>query len=109
MVTYAKISPKSGEPQRYSWGTQKKNKNKNKKKQTHIPLLTALTMAEGKMVNLKLNLFPNDFDISHFVQVNQPEDLNSISYFVYFVLNQYKWPHKKKICCYIKLSQRRLI
>ena len=29
-VTYAKISPKSGEPQRYSWGTQKKNK-KNKK------------------------------------------------------------------------------
>ena len=24
MVTYAKISPKSGEPQRYSWGTQKK-------------------------------------------------------------------------------------
>ena len=35
-VTYAKISPKSGEPQRYSWGTQKtkqnKNKNKNKKK-----------------------------------------------------------------------------
>ena len=25
-VTYAKISPKSGEPQRYSWGTQKKKK-----------------------------------------------------------------------------------
>ena len=28
MVTYAKISPKSGEPQRYSWGTQKKKKRK---------------------------------------------------------------------------------
>ena len=28
MVTYAKISPKSGEPQRYSWGTQKKKKKK---------------------------------------------------------------------------------
>ena len=27
MVTYAKISPKNGEPQRYSWGTQKKKKN----------------------------------------------------------------------------------
>ena len=27
-VTYAKISPKSGEPQRYSWGTQKKKKKK---------------------------------------------------------------------------------
>ena len=26
MVTYAKISPKSGEPQRYSWGSQKKKK-----------------------------------------------------------------------------------
>ena len=26
-VTYAKISPKSGEPQRYSWGTEKKKKN----------------------------------------------------------------------------------
>ena len=26
MVTYAKISPKNGEPQRYSWGTQKKKK-----------------------------------------------------------------------------------
>ena len=25
MVKYAKISPKNGEPQRYSWGTQKKN------------------------------------------------------------------------------------
>ena len=25
-VTYAKISPKSGEPQRYSWGTKKKIK-----------------------------------------------------------------------------------
>ena len=24
MVKYAKISPKNGEPQRYSWGTQKK-------------------------------------------------------------------------------------
>ena len=31
MVTYAKISPKSGEPQRYSWGTQKKKKKKKKK------------------------------------------------------------------------------
>ena len=29
-VTYAKISPKSGEPQRYSWGTQKKKKKKSK-------------------------------------------------------------------------------
>ena len=28
-VTYAKISPKSGEPQRYIWGTQKKKKKKN--------------------------------------------------------------------------------
>ena len=28
MVTYAKISPKSGEPQRYSWGTQKKKKKR---------------------------------------------------------------------------------
>ena len=28
MVTYAKNSPKSGEPQRYSWGTQKKKKKK---------------------------------------------------------------------------------
>ena len=27
MVTYAKISPKSGEPQRFSWGTQKNKKN----------------------------------------------------------------------------------
>ena len=27
-VTYAKISPKSGEPQRYCWGTQKKKKKK---------------------------------------------------------------------------------
>ena len=27
-VTYANISPKSGEPQRYSWGTQKKKKKK---------------------------------------------------------------------------------
>ena len=27
MVTYAKISPQNGEPQRYSWGTQKKKKN----------------------------------------------------------------------------------
>ena len=26
MVTYAKISPKNGEPQRYSWGMQKKKK-----------------------------------------------------------------------------------
>ena len=31
-VPYAKISPKSGEPQRYSWGTQKKKKKKKKKK-----------------------------------------------------------------------------
>ena len=34
-----KISPKSGEPQRYSWGTQKKKQNKTKKpaqkKDTH--------------------------------------------------------------------------
>ena len=30
-VTYAKISPKSGEPQRHSWGTQKKKKKKKKK------------------------------------------------------------------------------
>ena len=30
MVTYAKISPKSGEPQRYSWGTHKKKKKKKK-------------------------------------------------------------------------------
>ena len=29
MVTYAKISPKNGEPQRYSWGTQKKKKKKS--------------------------------------------------------------------------------
>ena len=29
-VTYAKISPKSGEPQRYSRGTQKKKKKKKK-------------------------------------------------------------------------------
>ena len=28
MVTYAKISPKSGEPQRYSWGTHKKKRKK---------------------------------------------------------------------------------
>ena len=28
-VTYAKISPKSGEPQRYSWGTHTKNNNNN--------------------------------------------------------------------------------
>ena len=27
-VTYAKISPKSGEPQRYSWGTQNNNNKK---------------------------------------------------------------------------------
>ena len=34
-VTYAKISPKNCEPQRYSWGTQKKKKKqKNKKKHT---------------------------------------------------------------------------
>ena len=33
-VTYAKISPKSGEPQRYSWGTQKKNKNTHTKTST---------------------------------------------------------------------------
>ena len=32
MLTYAKISPKSGEPQRYRWGTQKKKKKKKKKK-----------------------------------------------------------------------------
>ena len=31
-VTYAKISPKSGEPQRYSWGTHKKKKKKKKKR-----------------------------------------------------------------------------
>ena len=31
MVTYAKISPQSGEPQRYSWGTHKKKKKKKKK------------------------------------------------------------------------------
>ena len=30
-VTYAKISPKSGEPQRSSWGTQKKKKKKKKR------------------------------------------------------------------------------
>ena len=35
-VTYAKISPKSGEPQRYSWGTQKKKKKKKKKAQFEI-------------------------------------------------------------------------
>ena len=35
-VTYAKISPKSGEPQRYSWGMQKKQKKPPKKqKQTY--------------------------------------------------------------------------
>ena len=28
-VTYAKISPKNGEPQRYSWGMQKKKKKSN--------------------------------------------------------------------------------
>ena len=34
-MTYAKISPKSGEPQRYSWGTQKKTQKKpTKKKKT---------------------------------------------------------------------------
>ena len=32
-VTYAKISPKSGEPQRCSWGTPKKKKKKRKKKE----------------------------------------------------------------------------
>ena len=31
-VTYVKISPKSGEPQRYSWGTQLKKKKKKKLK-----------------------------------------------------------------------------
>ena len=31
MVTYPKISPQNGEPQRYSWGTQKKKKKKKKK------------------------------------------------------------------------------
>ena len=30
-VTYAKISPRNGEPQRYSWGTQKKKKMLMKK------------------------------------------------------------------------------
>ena len=32
-VTCAKISPKSGEPQRYSWGTQKKKKKKKKEEE----------------------------------------------------------------------------
>ena len=36
MVTYAKISPKSGEPQRYSWGTQKKAKKKKRKPAMHF-------------------------------------------------------------------------
>ena len=40
-VTYAKISPKSGEPQRYSWGTQKKNK-KTKKKPLGFTILLIL-------------------------------------------------------------------
>ena len=35
-VTYVKISPKSGEPQRYSWGTQKKEKKKNWRKKNEI-------------------------------------------------------------------------
>ena len=35
-VTYAKISPKSGEPQRYSWGTQKKNNNNNNNRFSNI-------------------------------------------------------------------------
>ena len=42
-VTYAKISPKSGEPQRYSWGTQKKKKKKkNHANQKHRCQLAAI-------------------------------------------------------------------
>ena len=35
-ATYAKISPKSGEPQRYSWGTQKKKEKKKEKKKAYV-------------------------------------------------------------------------
>ena len=35
-VTYAKISPKSGEPQRYSWGTQKKTTKQTNKKTCYL-------------------------------------------------------------------------
>ena len=38
MVTYAKISPKSGEPQRYSW--ERKKKKKKKKKVHRVPAHT---------------------------------------------------------------------
>ena len=37
-VTYAKISPKSGEPQKYSWGTQKTTTNKQTKNKKTSPL-----------------------------------------------------------------------
>ena len=40
MVTYAKISPKNGEPQRYSWGTQKKKKKK--KRQLNLSIVPYL-------------------------------------------------------------------
>ena len=41
MVTYAKISPKSGEPQRYSWWTKKK------KKKTDIKIGTPVATLPG--------------------------------------------------------------
>ena len=41
MVTYAKISPNNGEPQRYSWETQKK------KKKRAVPLLTCDNIGRG--------------------------------------------------------------
>ena len=49
-VTYAKISPKSGEPQRYSWGTQKKKKEERKRTGQNISL-KMLTPATQRMAD----------------------------------------------------------
>ena len=64
-VTYAKISPKSGEPQRYSWGTQKKKKKKKKKKsgiKESFRTNTSMSNIHQKMSNIQAEIIKIPWD-----------------------------------------------
>ena len=58
MVTYAKISPKSGEPQRYSWGTPKKKKKAICSMMFHSRLVHSPMLSSHRFLCLPLRLPP---------------------------------------------------
>ena len=107
MVTYAKISPKSGEPERYSWGMQKKRKKKELIYTRHLFLFSQCTLFTLNFCSLKATLWYRGINTKEnnmlLILLTRRANAQTISQTIYIFHNaslpSFTFQNQHKVCC----------